>query len=90
MKKFGILLIVLMIASLVLAACQPKEETPVVETEAENETANEIVVEQPSTGFKPNMAGKITECTLEQLIPVVPPDQIPPVPMASKDDWIKG
>jgi len=27
MKKFGTLLIVLMIASLVLVACQPKEET---------------------------------------------------------------
>jgi uncharacterized protein YcfL len=46
MKKFGTLLIVLMIASLVLVACQPKEETPVVETETENETANEIGVEQ--------------------------------------------
>jgi cyclophilin family peptidyl-prolyl cis-trans isomerase/protein-disulfide isomerase len=90
MKKFGTLLIVLMIASLVLVACQPKEETPVVETETENETANEIGVEQNLTGFNPNLAGKITECTLEQLIPVIPPNQIPPVPLASTEDWIKG
>lgn len=90
MKKFGTLLIVLMIASLVLAACQSKEETPVVETEPETESVNGAVVEQPSEGFAANMAGEITECTLEQLLPVVPPDQIPPVPMASKDDWIKG
>ncbi|MBW6471791.1 MAG: peptidylprolyl isomerase [Anaerolineaceae bacterium] len=90
MKKFGTLLIVLMIASLVLVACQPKEETPVVETNPQNETGNEIVVEQPSTGFKPNLAGKTTECTLGKLIPEIPADQVPPVPMVSADDWVLG
>jgi len=90
MKKFGTLFILLIIASLVLTACQPKEETPLVNTEPQNQTANEIVVEQNLTGFNPNLAGKITECTLEQLIPVIPPNQIPPVPLASTEDWIKG
>lgn len=90
MKKFGTLLIVLIIASLVLAACQPKEETPLVATEPQNETTNEIVVEQPSGGFVANMSGKITECTLGQLIPEIPADQIPPVPAVSADDWILG
>lgn len=90
MKKFGKLFILLIITTLILTACQPKEETPVVETQPQNETANEIVVEQPSGGFVANMSGEITECTLEQLIPEIPADQIPPVPLASEDDWVKG
>ncbi len=88
MKKFGILFVLLIIASLILAACQPKAETPVMETETEPE--NEIVMEQPSGSFAPDLGGKITECTLDRLIPEIPAEQIPPVPAASADDWIKG
>lgn len=90
MKKFGMLFVLLMIASLILAACQPKEETAVIDPQPETQTENEIVVDQSTDGFMPNMAGEITECTLEQLIPVVPADQIPPVPLVSEDDWYKG
>ena len=86
MKKFGTLLILLLIASLTLAACQPKAETAVVETEPENE----IVVEQPSGSNFSNLSGETTECTLDRLIPEIPADQIPPVPMASEEDWIMG
>ena len=86
MKRFGTLFILLIIASLVLAACQPKEEAPV----SEPTTSQGIVVNQPSGGFVPNMAGVTTECTLKKIIPEIPANQIPPVPMASEDDWGLG
>jgi cyclophilin family peptidyl-prolyl cis-trans isomerase/protein-disulfide isomerase len=86
MKKLGTLFVILIVASLILSSCQPKEETIPEEIVPENE----IVVEQPSESFTPNLDGEITECTLNQLIPEIPANQIPPVPMASADDWIKG
>lgn len=86
MKKFGTLIIILIIASLILAACQPKEEP----TAGEPTPSQEIVVNQPSDGFVPNMAGVTTECTLEKLIPEIPANQIPPVPKVSEDDWVLG
>ncbi|MDO9086743.1 MAG: peptidylprolyl isomerase [Anaerolineaceae bacterium] len=86
MKRFGTFFFLLIIAALLLAACQPKVETPVAETQPENE----VVVNQPSDGFIPNMAGKATECSLERLIPEVPANQIPPVPAVSEEDWIIG
>jgi cyclophilin family peptidyl-prolyl cis-trans isomerase/protein-disulfide isomerase len=86
MKKLGTIFVFLMITSLVLAACQPKEEAPVSQPESENE----IVVENPADGFVPNLAGEITECNLERLIPEIPESQIPPVPAVSEEDWILG
>lgn len=86
MKRFGTLFIVLIIASLVLAACQPKQEAPVNEPT----TPEGIVVNQPSGGFVPNMAGVTTECNLKKIIPEIPANQIPPVPLASEDDWVLG
>jgi cyclophilin family peptidyl-prolyl cis-trans isomerase/protein-disulfide isomerase len=85
MKKLGTIFVLLIIASLVLTACQPKDE-PVSTPEVENE----IVVEQPTDGFAPNMAGEITECSLKSLIPEIPAAQIPPVPAVSEEDWILG
>ena len=79
MKKFGTLLVILIVASLTLAACQPKAETE-----------NGIVGLQPGRPFTPNLNGKVTECTLKRLIPEIPANQVPPVPMASADDWIMG
>ena len=46
MKKLGTIFVFLIITSLVLAACQPKEEAPVSQPESENE----IVVENPADG----------------------------------------
>lgn len=86
MKNLGTLFVILIIASLTLAACQPKTETQPVETAPENG----IVVQQPSGSFIPNLSSEITVCNLKQLIPEIPANQIPPVPMASTDDWIKG
>jgi cyclophilin family peptidyl-prolyl cis-trans isomerase/protein-disulfide isomerase len=86
MKRYGTFFFLLIIASLLLSACQPKAETPIVETQP----GNEVVVQQPSNGFVPNMAGAATVCTLERLIPEIPANQIPPVPLASEDDWVVG
>jgi cyclophilin family peptidyl-prolyl cis-trans isomerase/protein-disulfide isomerase len=86
MKRFGTFFFLLIIAALLLAACQPKVETPATETQPENQ----VVVNQPSNGFIPNMAGKATVCTLERLIPEIPANQIPPVPAVSEKDWVIG
>lgn len=86
MKKLGTIFVLLIIASLVLAACQPKDEAPVSQPDAENE----IVVDKPTNGFAPNMAGEITECSLNSLIPEIPAAQIPPVPAVSEDEWVLG
>ncbi len=86
MKKFGTLFVILIVASLVLSACQPKVEPTLAEIGPENE----ILVQQPAEPFNPDLGGKITECNLKQLIPEIPADQIPPIPMASADDWIMG
>ena len=85
MKKLGTIFVLLIIASLVLTACQPKDE-PV----SQEEPGNEIVVESPTDGFVPNLAGETTDCSLERLIPEIPADQIPPVPAVSEDDWVLG
>jgi len=90
MKKFGMLFVLMIIASLILAACQPKDATPEVASQPEAQPENEVVTEESSNGFTANMSGEITVCTLEQLIPVIPADQIPPVPLVSEDDWFKG
>jgi cyclophilin family peptidyl-prolyl cis-trans isomerase/protein-disulfide isomerase len=86
MKKFGTIFVLIMIVSLMLTACQPKEETPAAEPQLETE----IVVEQPSDGFVPNMSGETTVCTLGKLLPEVPAGQVPPIPMPNEDDWVLG
>ena len=86
MKKVGILFIVLIIASLVLAACSSKETTPAVTSVPENP---EVVV-QPTSALVLNSSGESMACALASLIPEVPADQIPPIPLASEDDWIQG
>jgi cyclophilin family peptidyl-prolyl cis-trans isomerase/protein-disulfide isomerase len=85
MKKLGTIFVLLIIASLVLTACQPKDEPS-----SQQEPGNEIVVQNPSDGFVPNLAGEITECSLKSLIPEIPAAQIPPIPTVSEEDWVLG
>jgi cyclophilin family peptidyl-prolyl cis-trans isomerase/protein-disulfide isomerase len=86
MKKFAPLFVLLIIASMALAACQPQNAT----TEPQQEPGNEIVVTNPVDGFVPNLEGEITECSLTSLIPEIPAAQVPPVPEVSEADWVLG
>lgn len=86
MKKYAPLFVVLIIASMALAACQPSNAT----TDSEPTPENEIVVADPTSGFVPNLEGAITECSLNSLIPEIPEAQIPPVPEVSEEDWVLG
>ncbi len=86
MKKYGKLLFVLMIFSLLLAACTPKEGNPGTAAQ----TGNNPTVNQPAGAFVPNMSGEATLCTLRSLLPEVPAGQAPPIPLSENGDWVKG
>ena len=82
MKNKHFSLIVLIITAFTLAACQPATMPVATQPQAAVETpvTDNSSTPQNAGGFVPNLAGPITECRLEQSIPVIPPDQIPPIP----------
>lgn len=92
MKNKHFSLIVLIITAFTLAACQPATMPVATQPQAAVETpvTDNSSTPQNAGGFVPNLAGPITECRLEQSIPVIPPDQIPPIPPVSAEDWIMG
>lgn len=86
MKKVGTLFIVLIIASLVLAACSSKAATPATTSVPEN---TEVAV-QPTSSLVLDTNGESMACALASLIPEIPVDQIPPIPLANANDWMQG
>jgi cyclophilin family peptidyl-prolyl cis-trans isomerase/protein-disulfide isomerase len=84
MRKLQITVLIVLVLALLLAACQPKTTTPEVATEPTAVAATLQPTKEPQTG-------EPTTCTvLASLLPEVPADQIPPVPVANDNDWILG
>ncbi len=84
MRKFHLLVVIVLMASLILSACQPKtEETP---------SATEPTTEAATTSGPREISqtGDPTECVVGSLIPEIPADQIPPVPLPQDGDWMMG
>ncbi len=93
MRKMRIMIFVILIASLLLVGCQAQnnntEPTAVSEPVA-TEAADSPEVEQPAAPSQPISSGPATCTVVGSLIPEIPADQIPPVPLASEDDWVMG
>ena len=84
MRKFQLTIFIVLVMSLVLAACQTNTSTPT----AIEEPASATATSQP---VKVSQSGDPTTCTLlTSLLPEVPADQIPPVPLANENDWMLG
>ncbi len=83
MQKFKLAIFILIAASMILASCQSSTSTP--------QATDEIATAQPTIGPKPiSQTGDATVCKVQSLIPEIPADQIPPIPMANDNDWIIG
>ncbi len=84
MRKLRIPIFIILVLALFLAACQPKTTTP----GTSQETGLAVATLQPT---KESQTGEPTTCKiLTSLLPEVPADQIPPVPLANENDWIIG
>ena len=84
MRKFQFMIIFVLLASLLLSACQPKTNEPAPITEPTMEIT-------ATTGPKvSSQTGETTVCKVSSLIPEIPVDQRPPVPLPSDTDWILG
>jgi cyclophilin family peptidyl-prolyl cis-trans isomerase/protein-disulfide isomerase len=80
MRKFRLTIFIVLLAAMLLAACQSGAKDPTAATTDPN-------VQPTWQTFK----GDATECTIQaSLIPEVPVEQIPPVPLASAEDWLIG
>lgn len=84
MRKFQLTIFIVLVSAFILAACQTKTATPTVNTEPTTLPAT-------SQPVKVSQSGEPTVCSvLTSLLPEVPADQIPPVPLANENDWILG
>jgi len=84
MRKFHLLVVIVLMASLVLAACQPKTDET---TSSADPTKEVAAVNGPRQS---NQTGDPTVCVVKSLIPEIPANQIPPVPLPQENDWILG
>ena len=84
MRKFQLTIFIVLVMALVLGACQANTPTPTDIVEPASATAT-------SQPVKVSQSGDPTACTLlTSLLPEVPADQIPPVPLANANDWMLG
>ena len=84
MRKFQLTIFIVLMMALVLGACQTNTATPTDIVEPASATAT-------SQPVKVSQSGDPTTCTLlTSLLPEVPADQIPPVPLANENDWMLG
>ena len=84
MRKFQLTIFIVLVMALVLGACQANTPTPTDIVEPASATAT-------SQPVKVSQSGDPTTCTLlTSLLPEVPADQIPPVPLANANDWMLG
>ncbi len=84
MRKFHLLVVIVLLASLILSACQPKTD----ETPSATEPTTEVAA--PGGPREISQTGDPTECVVKSLIPEIPADQIPPVPLTQDSDWMMG
>ncbi len=95
MRKIRLIIFMILITSLLLVGCQGDTQNGTVEPTAVQEPAASEAIDNPAaaptTGpLQPVASGPATCIVSGSLIPDVPADQIPPVPLASEDDWVIG
>ena len=94
MRKFRLTVFVLVMAAMLIAACQPANQTannPQTDAEAAEQVEAEQVPAVQEVAANPMLIPDDGQCTVTaSLIPEIPADQIPPVPLATEDDWIIG
>lgn len=94
MQKFRLALFLVLIAALLLSACQSQSNTPDTNAAANESAATEVVnepaAEEPASPAQPVSSGPAVCNVTGSLIPEIPADQIPPVPLASENDWLIG
>lgn len=86
MGKMKFVILFVLMASLLLGACQSNGNT----AEVEGTSAVASPTESTNGPRSISQTGDPTVCVVQSLIPEIPANQIPPVPPASDKDWILG
>ncbi len=92
MRKFRLIIFVVLLASLVLAGCKPQNTATPEPAAAAQPTATEAAAEsgEAEVVSQPVSSGEFVCNVVKSLIPDIPEDQIPPIPLASEEDHVLG